>query len=64
VIQAKDDIDDEAIVGVKDGTVHTIIWNESAWEAFRDKLTNDTKVVIIGKIKNTKDFMVNEYGNF
>lgn len=67
LIQAKDDIDDEAIVGVKDGTVHTIIWNESAWEAFRDKLTNDIKVVIIGKIKNTvpltaEKIRFNQYG--
>ena len=53
LITAEDDIDDETIVGTKDGTVHTIIWNESAWEAFRDKLTSNDKVLIIGKIKNT-----------
>ena len=53
LINLKDDLDDETIVGTKDGTVHTIIWNESAWKAFRDKLTSNEKVLIIGKIKNT-----------
>lgn len=53
LINLKDDIDDEAIVGTKDGTVHTIIWNESAWETFRDRLTGSDKVLIIGKVKNT-----------
>lgn len=53
LINLEDDLDDETIVGTKDGTVHTIIWNESAWEAFRDKLTSNDRVLIIGKIKNT-----------
>lgn len=53
LITAEDDLGDEMIVGTKDGTVHAIIWNESAWEAFRDKLTSNDKVLIIGKIKNS-----------
>ncbi|MBE6956568.1 MAG: hypothetical protein E7450_03855 [Ruminococcaceae bacterium] len=53
LIKAEDDIDEDAVVGTKDGTVHTIIWNEAAWEAFRDKLTSDDKVLIIGKVKHT-----------
>ena len=53
LISKEDDVDDKTIVGTKDGTVHTIIWNESAWEAFRDKLTIDDKILVIGKIKNT-----------
>lgn len=53
LIKAEDDIDKETIIGTKDGTVHTIIWNEAAWEAFRDKLSSNDRVVIIGKIKGT-----------
>lgn len=54
LINLEDDIDDQTIVGTKDGTVHTIIWNEPAWEAFRDKLTDQDKVLIIGKVKNAQ----------
>lgn len=54
LIESEDDLDDGTIVGTKDGAVHTIIWNESAWEAFHDKLTSEDRVLIIGKIKNTR----------
>lgn len=53
LIKLEDDLDDETVVGTKDKSVHTIIWNESAWEVFRHKLTSNEKVLIIGKIKNT-----------
>ena len=53
LIEKEDDVDEDTIVGTKDGTVHTIIWNEPAWQAFRDKLSGDEKILIIGKVKNT-----------
>ncbi len=67
LINKQDDVDDETIVGTKDGTVHTIIWNEPAWQAFRDKLTGNEKILIIGKIKNSlsltaKQIRFNKYG--
>ena len=52
LVKLEDDLDSKTVVGTKDNTVHTIIWNESAWEAFRDKLTVNDKVLIIGKVKN------------
>lgn len=54
LLTSEDDIDDETVVGIKDGTVRPIIWNESAWEAYHDKLTPNDKVLIIGKIKGTE----------
>ncbi len=53
LINLEDDIDEETVVGIKDGTVHPIIWNEAAWETFREKLTENDKVLVIGKVKNT-----------
>ena len=53
LIETEDDIDNETIVGVKDGTVQTILWNEAAWEAFCEKLTGTEKVLIIDDIKHT-----------
>ena len=53
LIEKEDDVDENTVVGTKDGTVHTIIWNEPAWLSFRDKLTGNEKVLIIGKVKNT-----------
>lgn len=52
LINSEDDLDEETVIGTKDGTVHTIVWNESAWEAFRDKLSGSEKILIIGKVKN------------
>ena len=57
LIEAKDDIDNEEIVGIKDGTVQTILWNEAAWEEFHDKLTGTEKILIIDNIKNTKSLI-------
>lgn len=54
IIEAKDDIDNETIVGVKDGTVQTILWNEAAWETFHKKLSGTEKVLIIDNIKHTE----------
>lgn len=67
LIKLEDDLDEDSIVGTKDGTVHTIIWNESAWEAFHDKVSEKDKVLIIGKIKNirgltAKEIQFNKYG--
>lgn len=53
LVCSQDDLDDGTAVGTKDGTVHAMIWNEAAWEAFKDKLTCGEKVVIIGEIKNS-----------
>ncbi|MBE6968412.1 MAG: hypothetical protein E7444_08280 [Ruminococcaceae bacterium] len=53
LINLKDDLDDETVVGTKDGAVHTIIWNEAAWDAYRDRLDSRDRVLIIGRIKNT-----------
>lgn len=53
LVKLEDDLED-SVVGVKDGTVHAIIWNEAAWEAFHDKLTDSQAVIIIGKLKSAK----------
>ena len=52
LINSQDDLDEDNIVGTKDGSVHAIIWNESAWLAFKDKLTQEDRVLIIGEVKN------------
>lgn len=45
-------IEGNTVVGTKDRTIHTTIWNQAAWEAYHNNLTNNDKVLIIGKIKN------------
>ena len=67
LIDMDDDIDRETVVGTKDGTVHTIVWNEATWEAYRDKLTGDDKVLIFGKVKKihpltSEQIRFNEFG--
>lgn len=54
LIETEDDIDDQTIVGIKDGSVQTILWNEAAWQEFHVKLTGTEKILIIDEIKNTK----------
>lgn len=60
LINTKDDIDEENQVGTKDGTIHTIIWNEAAWDAFRQDLPENVKVLLIGNIKDSPNITFRE----
>ena len=52
LVETKDDTA-EAVVGVKDGSVKIVSWNEKMWLGQKKNGTINNKVLFIGDIKNT-----------
>ena len=52
LVETKDDTA-EGVVGVKDGSVKIVSWNEKMWLGQKKNGTINNKVLFIGDIKNT-----------
>lgn len=64
LISQNDDVDDK-VVGCKDGTVTSTVWNEEQYKANKPKLTSNSYVLFIGdnKFINTETKNMNVYFN-
>jgi len=53
LVETNDDVDEETIVGTKDGMVKIVSWNEKVWLSQKKTGTIDSKVLFVGDIKGT-----------
>ena len=56
LVETNDDTED-GVVGVKDGSVKIVSWNEKMWLGQKKNGTINTKVLFIGDIKETDKSM-------
>lgn len=54
LIYTNDDIDEDNIVGVKDGSVRIVAWTEEVWKAQKKAGNISNKVLFLGDFKDTK----------
>lgn len=57
LVNSNDDIDENNVVGTKDGSIQPIVMNEKAWLAQRSEEVIEDKVMFIGDIKDTEAFI-------
>ncbi len=51
LIETDDDVDEENIVGVKDGSVRIVSWTEKVWLDQKKAGNINNKILILGKVK-------------
>ena len=49
-----DDSENNTVVGIKDGSVEAVVWNESVFKDNKAQLGSNTKIVYIGKTKSSE----------
>ncbi len=68
LLETNDDIDENTVVGVKDGSVRVVTWDEKTWLDQKKTGKIGSKVLLIGNIKQSDkllplvDFKYNEFG--
>ena len=54
LVETSDDLNEESIVGVKDGSVRIVSWTEDVWKAQKKAGNISNKVLFLGDFKDTK----------
>lgn len=54
-----DDLKNNKIVGIKDGSVEAVVWDEKVYNDNKVQLGSNTKIVFIGKNKASEPFVTN-----
>ena len=54
LVETNDDLSDESIVGVRDGSVRIVSWTEEVWKAQKKAGNISNKVLFLGDFKDTK----------
>lgn len=49
-----DDVDNNTVVGIKDGSVEAVVWNEDIYNDNKAQLGSNTKLIFIGKNKSSE----------
>ena len=49
-----DDIENNTVVGIKDGSVEAVVWNEDIYNDNKAQLGSNTKLIFIGKNKSSE----------
>ena len=68
LIETKDDVEKESVVGTRDGTINIVSWSEKVWLDNKKAGVINTKVLFLGDIKDTDkllpviDVKFDEYG--
>lgn len=68
LIETKDDIDEDKVLGTRDGSINVVAWNEKVWLGNKKAGNIKDKVLFLGDIKGTDklipvvDVKFNEYG--
>lgn len=68
MIETKDDVSDEEVIGTRDGSINIVAWNEKVWLGNKKAGNIKDKVLFLGDIKGTDkltpvlDVKFNEYG--
>lgn len=57
LVETKDDISDDEIIGTKDDSVRVVAWTEKIWNDQKKAGNINNKVLFIGEIKGVKDLM-------
>ena len=52
-----DDVDNNRIVGIKDGSVEAVVWSESVYNDNKVQLGSNTKIIFIGKNKASESII-------
>lgn len=55
IVMTNDDISTDNIIGVKDGTVKVVAWDEKMWLDNKKAGTIDSNIVLIGDVKKTEN---------
>ncbi len=57
LIESNDDVDDEHVVGVKDGSVRVVSWEEKVWLDQKKAGNINNKVLFLGKVKGWNELL-------
>ena len=49
-----DDMENNQIVGIKDGSVEAVVWNEAVYNDNKPQLGSNTKLIFVGKNKTSE----------
>ncbi len=49
-----DDIENNTVVGIKDGSVEAVVWNENIYNDNKAQLGSNTKLIFVGKNKSSE----------
>lgn len=49
-----DDVENNTVVGIKDGSVEAVVWNEDIYNDNKAQLGSNTKLIFIGKNKSSE----------
>lgn len=52
-----DDLENNKIIGIKDGSVEAVVWTEKAYNDNKIQLSSNAKIVFVGKTKAAQPFM-------
>lgn len=54
-----DDVENNTVVGIKDGSVEAVVWNEDIYNDNKAQLGSNTKLIFIGKNKSSEAVIPN-----
>ncbi len=57
LVETNDDLNEETIVGVRDGSVRIVSWTEEVWKAQKKAGNISNKVLYLGDFKDTKTLL-------
>ena len=57
LIETNDDLDEDNIVGIKDGSVKIVSWSEKVWLSQKEAGNINNKILFIGKVKGWKSLL-------
>ena len=67
LVETNDDLDEESIVGVRDGSVRIVSWTEKVWNDQKKAGNINNRVLFLGDFKDTKTLipiMETKYDNY
>ena len=51
-----DDVDNNIIIGIRDGSVEAVVWDEKVYNDNRSQLGSNTKILFLGKFTKIIDY--------